>query len=411
MAQPKVRLKQVEKRYGDTVILSALDLDLMDGEFLTLLGPSGCGKTTTLRMIAGFVDPSAGQILLDGSDITRLPPNKRDVGMVFQNYALFPHLTVSDNISFGMKQRRATESERRTRVHELLELVKLQGAEHKYPAQLSGGQRQRVAIARAVAHPPRILLMDEPLGALDLKLRESMQQELRAIQQRLKITTLYVTHDQSEAMVMSDRIVVMNRGHVEQLGTAEDIYLRPATRFVADFVGRINLLAGTWSAPGSVFVGERHLLAPLPSAACTPGQPLPSAAFTPGQPVLLAVRPELVRFLAPGEESGAANVLQGTVRARLFVGNLVHLQVDVGAATLLVESPPGAALPQVGQAVRVCWLAEHSTVLPAEASQPDAHRAVNLQAGAVATAPALSAALPLAFSRPQSLGSGPASTS
>jgi ABC-type Fe3+/spermidine/putrescine transport system ATPase subunit len=203
--------------------------------------------------------------------------------------------------------------------------------------------------------------MDEPLGALDLKLRESMQQELRAIQQRLKITTLYVTHDQSEAMVMSDRIVVMNRGHVEQLGTAEDIYLRPATRFVADFVGRINLLAGTWSAPGFVNFGAHQLHAPLPWA-----------EYTTGQPVLLAVRPELVRFLAPGQEPPCSDVLQGTVRARLFVGNLVHLQVDVGAATLMVESPPSTALPQVGEAICVSWRMEHSTVFPADACRPAA---------------------------------------
>ncbi len=376
MAQVKVRLRQVEKRYGDTVILSALDLDLMDGEFLTLLGPSGCGKTTTLRMIAGFVDPSAGQILLDGSDITRLPPNKRDVGMVFQNYALFPHLTVSENIAFGMKQRRATESERRTRVHELLELVKLQGAEHKYPAELSGGQRQRVAIARAVAHPPRILLMDEPLGALDLKLRESMQQELRAIQQRLKITTLYVTHDQSEAMVMSDRIVVMNRGRVEQVGTAQDIYLRPASRFVADFVGRINLLAVTFVAPGSVRLGAHELLAPAAPV-----------GFAPGQAVLLGLRPEFVKLLAPGQAPAGANVLEGTLRSSLFVGNLVHLQVDVAGTTLLLEQAPGATLPRVGEAVRIAWMPADSTLFsePAGAAAP--------QAAVAPAAPALRRAL------------------
>ena len=216
---PKVVLEGVERRYGDVLALAALDLAVHEGEFLTLLGPSGCGKTTTLRIIAGFVDPTAGHVLINGRDVVRLPPNKREVGMVFQNYALLPHLTVADNIAFGMKQRGASKAARAARVAELLDLIQLAGHEQRYPAELSGGQRQRVAIARAVAHPPAILLMDEPLGALDLKLREAMQQELRAIQKRLCITTLYVTHDQTEAMVMSDRIVVMRNGRVEQIGS------------------------------------------------------------------------------------------------------------------------------------------------------------------------------------------------
>ncbi|WP_345250721.1 ABC transporter ATP-binding protein, partial [Pigmentiphaga soli] len=262
MMQPKVSLQQVQKRYGGATVLAALDLALHEGEFLTLLGPSGCGKTTTLRMVAGFVEPSAGRILMDGADVTRVPPNRREVGMVFQNYALFPHLTVADNIAFGMKQRGATEGERRTRVHELLELVKLQGIGKRYPAELSGGQRQRVAIARAVAHPPKVLLMDEPLGALDLKLREAMQHELRAIQKRLRISTLYVTHDQTEAMVMSDRIVVMNHGRIEQQGSAEDIYLRPSSRFVAQFVGRINFIAAAAEGAGRLSFGGQPLAPP-----------------------------------------------------------------------------------------------------------------------------------------------------
>src|SRR3981189_3333881 len=240
---PKVVLERIRRVCSASAPLAALDLAVHEGEFLTLLGPSGCGKTTTLRIIAGFVDPTAGHVLINGRDVGRLPPNKREVGMVFQNYALLPHLTVADNIAFGMKQRGASKAARAVRVAELLDLIQLAGYEQRYPAEPSGGQRQRVAIARAVAHPPAILLMDEPLGALDLKLREAMQQELRAIQKRLGITTLYVTHDQTEAMFMSDRIVVTRHGRVEQIGSPSEIYRRPASRFVASFVGRINFLS------------------------------------------------------------------------------------------------------------------------------------------------------------------------
>ena len=253
---PKVRLEGVERRYGATIALESLDLDIRDGEFLTLLGPSGCGKTTTLRIIAGFVDPTAGRVLVDGRDVIHLPPSRRDVGMVFQNYALFPHLTVAENIAFGMKQRGARMDARRRRVAELLDLVRMPGYGERYPAELSGGQRQRVAIARAVAHPPKMLLMDEPLGALDLKLRELMQQELRSIQRTLKITTLYVTHDQTEAMTMSDRIVVMQAGRVEQVGEPEQIYMRPASRFVASFVGKINFISVETAGASGMIAGR-----------------------------------------------------------------------------------------------------------------------------------------------------------
>jgi spermidine/putrescine ABC transporter ATP-binding subunit len=346
-----VVLDHVEKRYADTVVLSALDLSLQQGEFLTLLGPSGCGKTTTLRMIAGFVDPSAGRILIDGVDITGLPPNRREVGLVFQNYALFPHMTVAQNIAFGMKQRRATESEQRTRVHELLELVQLQGAAGRYPAELSGGQCQRVAIARAVAHPPQILLMDEPLGALDLKLRESMQRELRAIQQRLRITTLYVTHDQTEAMVMSDRIVVMNRGRVEQLGTASDIYHRPVSRFVAEFVGRINLI-GVRHERG----GDALFVAGIPIAAPSAMPPTPADGR-----LLLAIRPEQMRLLEPGQPTENLSVLDATVSDAVFVGNVVNLQVALPDGMLLtVERRNGEPVPAPGQRVRVGWLPDEA---------------------------------------------------
>ena len=288
---PKVVLEGVERRYGDVLALAALDLAVHEGEFLTLLGPSGCGKTTTLRIIAGFVDPTAGHVLINGRDVVRLPPNKREVGMVFQNYALLPHLTVADNIAFGMKQRGASKAARAARVAELLDLIQLAGHEQRYPAELSGGQRQRVAIARAVAHPPAILLMDEPLGALDLKLREAMQQELRAIQKRLRITTLYVTHDQTEAMVMSDRIVVMRNGRVEQIGSPSEIYRRPASRFVASFVGGINFLAVLNDN------GPRCRANGVPIKLPRQEQPLPAA-------LTLAIRPEWLRILASGRGRG-----------------------------------------------------------------------------------------------------------
>ena len=352
MPTPKVALEKVEGRYGDTVALRALDLVVEDGEFLTLLGPSGCGKTTTLRMIAGFVDPSAGRILIDGREITHLPPNKREVGMVFQNYALFPHLTIGDNIAFALKQRGATQGERARRAGELLDLVRLPGMQGRYPAELSGGQRQRVAIARAIAHPPKILLMDEPLGALDLKLREAMQFELRDLQRKLSITTLYVTHDQGEAMAMSDRIVVMNGGRVEQIGTPEDIYRRPATRFVAEFIGRINFLPAVGTGDGALRVADTRVLAPASAG------PIASGAGC-----TLAVRPEHMRVLPAGAAGGGGNMLRGRVLHSVFAGSHVSLVIDVAGLSVAVDSQVDAPVAVVGAEACVCWLPEHAIVL------------------------------------------------
>ena len=350
--QPKVVLQGVERRYGDVLALAALDLSVNEGEFLTLLGPSGCGKTTTLRIIAGFIDPTAGRVLIDGRDVVRLPPNKREVGMVFQSYALFPHLTVGENIAFGMKQRGASKGDRVRRAAELLDLVQLPGKEARFPAELSGGQRQRVAIARAVAHPPAILLMDEPLGALDLKLRETMQQELRAIQRKLAITTLYVTHDQTEAMVMSDRIVVMKDGRVEQIGSPSEIYMRPATRFVASFVGRINFL------PVVIDGGPRCRSSGAPLL-------LPSGGSSAAGAVTLGIRPEWLRVLTAEEPAVGCNVLVGHVVDSVFAGSHVAIRADIGNGTVLtVEAVPRADLPQTGQAVRIAWAPENAIVLP-----------------------------------------------
>ncbi len=247
-ASPAVRLEGVEKRYGDVVAVAGIDLDVRDGEFFSMLGPSGSGKTTTLRMIAGFELPTAGRVLLHGADVTTVPPFDRDVNTVFQDYALFPHMTVGDNVAYGLMVRKVPKAERATRVTDALRMVRLDGFEKRKPSQLSGGQRQRVALARALVNRPRVLLLDEPLGALDLKLREEMQIELKAIQQQVGITFIYVTHDQEEALTMSDRMAVFNGGRIEQIGAPAEVYERPASRFVAGFVGTSNLLSGEVAA-------------------------------------------------------------------------------------------------------------------------------------------------------------------
>jgi spermidine/putrescine transport system ATP-binding protein len=346
---PKVRLDGVERRYGATLALESLSLDIRDGEFLTLLGPSGCGKTTTLRIIAGFIDPTAGRVLIDGRDLIQLPPSRRDIGMVFQNYALFPHLTVAENIAFGMKQRGASLEARRRRVTELLDLVQMPAFGERYPAELSGGQRQRVAIARAVAHPPKMLLMDEPLGALDLKLREQMQQELRAIQRALKITTLYVTHDQTEAMTMSDRIVVMQAGRVEQVGEPEQIYTCPASRFVASFVGRINFMSIRTVGTSAVIAGRQIKL--------------PTVHFDERpRDMTLGLRPEHLRLLPAADQ--AMNALPGIVRDRIFAGSHVSLSVEIADGTILsAELPLGDGALAKGSQVQIAWKPEDAILL------------------------------------------------
>jgi spermidine/putrescine ABC transporter ATP-binding subunit len=352
----QVTLRGAVKHYGDVVALDTLDLDIEEGEFLTLLGPSGCGKTTTLRLIAGFIDPTAGQILIDGEDVTGLPPQKRQIGMVFQDYALFPHLTIGENVGFGLKERGAPKSHIQERVAELLELVHLPDVEDRYPVELSGGQQQRVALARAVAFPPRVLLMDEPLGALDLKLREAMQNELRRIQQELKITTVYVTHDQHEAMTMSDRIAVMNLGNLIQLDTAHEIYTRPKTKFVADFVGKINFLPGTvvvdegdW---GMVDVAKTSIRVPKSASAEISGE------------VTVGLRPEHLIIGAVGSTgANAENSVQGKIIDRIFAGNLLHVSVEVDGNELMVEAKPSDDIPGDGTSVRVHWAPDHVVLL------------------------------------------------
>jgi len=349
-----VVLKQVTKRYGDTHAVRGLDLDIREGEFLTLLGPSGCGKTTTLRMIAGFVLPSSGTVYLGDEDVTRLPPNKRDIGMVFQDYALFPHMTIGENIAFGLTERRIDKLAIGRRVRELLNLVQLVDVEGRYPPELSGGQQQRIAVARAVAYSPKVLLMDEPLGALDLKLREAMQTEIRQIQQRLGTTTIYVTHDQTEAMHMSDRIVVMKDGMIEQMGSAEEIYNRPRTRFVADFIGQINLLDGA-------VVGREDRFAVVDVDGVRVR--IASASQALGH-VTVGIRPQHLALAANGAADAACNLLPGRIKGRTFSGNLVHIEVELdGGQRVTIETRPEDVTGDAGSRVRVQWRPERGTVL------------------------------------------------
>jgi putative spermidine/putrescine transport system ATP-binding protein len=344
---PAVRLDGVAKRFRDVVAVDGLDLEIADGEFFSMLGPSGSGKTTTLRMIAGFEVPSAGRIFLHGRDITDVPPFDRDVNTVFQDYALFPHLSVGDNIAYGLVVRRVGAAERRQRVAEALRMVRLTGLEGRRPGQLSGGQRQRVALARALVNRPRVLLLDEPLGALDLKLREEMQIELKAIQQQVGITFIYVTHDQEEALTMSDRLAVFNDGRIEQVGTPADVYERPTSPFVAGFVGTSNLLTG--DAARAVF-GE-------------------DGTFT--------VRPEKIRLsapeAAPADDEGSA---RGSIREVVYLGPDTRYIVDLDAGGRLVvtqqnlETSSMEALAAQGEPVRLIWKRRHVLGLAASEARP-----------------------------------------
>ena len=352
----RVLLTNVVKKFGDVTALKSLDLEVREGEFLTLLGPSGCGKTTTLRLIAGFQSPTSGSILLGEEDVTKVAPQHREIGMVFQDYALFPHLTIGDNIGFGLKERGYHKDKTKQRVGELLDLIRLPEVYDRYPSEVSGGQQQRIAVARAVAYPPRVLLMDEPLGALDLKLREVMQTELRRIQQELSITTVYVTHDQTEAMNMSDTIVVMNQGEIEQQGGAKEIYNAPKTSFVANFVGQVNVIKGNVSGVESEGVRVETSVGNL---LC---RKLDTVAT--GSEVLVAIRPELISL--NGEQSGGGheNRVQGQVILKSFAGNLLNVTVALeGGNEFLVEDRPKDQHCNVGDQAVLTWSAEDAILL------------------------------------------------
>ncbi len=378
MPEHDVRLERVTKRFHDVTAVDDLSLQIEPGEFFSMLGPSGCGKTTTLRMIGGFELPTAGTIFLGDAEVTDLPPFKRDVNTVFQNYALFPHLNVFENVAFGLRRKKAEQAEIRTRVGEMLELVELPGYELRKPAQLSGGQQQRVALARALINHPRVLLLDEPLGALDLKLRKQMQIELKRIQTEVGITFIYVTHDQEEAMTMSDRIAVMRAGHIEQLGPPEELYERPRTSFVAGFLGVSNLLDGSVASRDgdamTVRLGDGSMVR------------APAEGVDGATEVRVGVRPEKLRVVAVGEDAGAAvdsslNSLAGTILDASYVGVSTQYLIDTGGGQRLtvyaqnLETSGSRAAIADGQRVRVTWRPEHTFVIggPHEHHGTDPH--------------------------------------
>ncbi|MGW3205584.1 ABC transporter ATP-binding protein [Streptomyces sp. NPDC001135] len=353
-ATPAVRLDGVSKQFGDSYAVHRLDLDIEAGHFFSLLGPSGCGKTTSLRMIGGFSDPTEGAVLLAGEDVTALPPNKRNVNTVFQSYALFDHLSVADNVGFGLKRTGVAKAELRQRVGEMLELVQLSGLADRKPRTLSGGQRQRVALARALVNRPAVLLLDEPLAALDLKLRRQMQVELKQIQREVGITFVFVTHDQDEALTMSDRIAVMNEGRVEQCGTPEDVYEHPASRFVASFMGTSNLMGGTYRG------GE---------VALDGGPALPVGArpgIADGTAVSVSVRPEKI-WLSDFEPG--MSMLSGVIRETVYSGPTTTYLIELAPGVTLSVLEQNTARARMedrwsgGETVEFGWRPEHCLVL------------------------------------------------
>ena len=348
----RLQIERLSKQYGPVTAVREVSLDVRDGEFVVLLGPSGCGKTTTLRMIAGFVAPTGGRVLLGGSDVTTLPPWKRNAGMVFQSYALFPHLTVAENVAFGLEMRSVPKADIPARIAEALRMVRLDGLAERLPRNLSGGQQQRVALARALVIRPDVLLLDEPLSNLDAKLRETVRVEIRELQKKLGITTVMVTHDQEEALIMADRLVVMSEGQVRQVGSQRDLYERPADRFVAGFVGRSNLLAGRVTGPGR-FETEAGV-----AIACRDG------ALGPGT---IALRPE--RLALGAAAAGLDNRLSGTVELVSYLGASIDVHIRVSTKDRVVVSLPNradGALPKEGDRIDVGWPATAGVVLAEE---------------------------------------------
>jgi spermidine/putrescine transport system ATP-binding protein len=363
-----VRLVDVVKKFGDAAAVDHIDLEVRDGEFFSLLGPSGCGKTTTLRMIGGFEQPTSGLIELQGQDVTWLPPYRRNVNTVFQNYALFPHLTIYENVAFGLRRKGVKADEIKSRVIEMLKLVELPGFEGRKPTQISGGQAQRVALARALINRPAVLLLDEPLGALDLKLRKQMQVELKRIQQEVGITFIYVTHDQEEAMTMSDRIAVMNRGRYEQLGDPESLYERPTTRFVAGFLGISNLIPATVEA-----IEGDYATARIGDDARIK---VPRALVNGTKSVSIGVRPEKIRLSERSADSPQGhNRLIGVVRDASYMGVSTQYLVESqdGNLTVYEQNVARATRAELwarGDEVQMTWSPDHSFVVPADGPEP-----------------------------------------
>ena len=355
---PIVRLSHVEKDFGDTRVVKDLNLDIAPGEFLTLLGPSGCGKTTTLRMIAGFETASRGEIFLEGIEVSGKKPNERDVNTVFQNYALFPHMNVEDNIAFGLVEKRIPKQERRVRVEEMIKLVQLEGMEKRMPDQMSGGQKQRVAIARALVNRPKVLLLDEPLGALDLKLRKQMQLELKHLQKKLGITFIYVTHDQEEALTMSDRIAVMKNGYLKQVGTPEQIYNHPTSKFVAGFIGETNII----EAYVEQMQGDKMKLSMESGSAW-----VDSEGFVPEEMVYVCVRPEHLKI--SGKKVEGFNI-RGRVKEHIFVGSSIKTVVELAnEQELRIANTPEMQLYGIGSIVNVYWKDDRDVILHTKEEQ------------------------------------------
>jgi len=363
----RLSLTRLTKRYPGTTAVDAMDLDVGSGEFVTLLGPSGSGKTTTLMMVAGFTPPSEGEIAIDDRPITGMAPEHRNIGVVFQNYALFPHMTVVDNVAFPLRMRRRPRAEIRTRVARALDMVHLAGLGGRLPRQLSGGQQQRVALARALVFDPGLLLMDEPLGALDRNLREQMKLEIKRIHHDVGVTVLYVTHDQEEALTMSDRVALMDRGRIAQLGSAEDLYERPASRFVAEFIGESNLLEGRVESAdgGTVFVdgrGVRLRVAPGPQAPRS------------GEPYTLMVRPEKIA-LGPAGADPIEEGLAGAVEEVVYVGEFTRYRVRVAPGVVIgVKTANTHAVfrAKPGDPVRLRWAAADAYLVPMSTPRQEA---------------------------------------
>ncbi|KAA1424524.1 ABC transporter ATP-binding protein [Mumia zhuanghuii] len=364
MTTTTVSLRGISKAYGTVTAVDGLDLDIAEGEFLSLLGPSGCGKTTLLRMIGGFEEPDAGELLLSGESVVGVPPNRRAVNTVFQAYALFPHMTVAQNVAYGLRQRRQgqprpSRAELAERVREALALVRMSEYADRRPKKLSGGQQQRVALARAIVNRPDVLLLDEPLSALDRNLREQMQVELKLIQRQVGITFVFVTHDQAEALSMSDRIVVMNAGHIEQVGTPQEVYGSPATAFVAGFIGTQNFADGI--VKDRVVVADEVTYAPELSAL---------DGLEDGRTVRVAVRAEAVTVVAEPLPVGTANTAVGTLAGTAFLGDVVqHVVLCEDGREILARTAAAGAQPlATGALVGVTWAPESVHVYPADAS-------------------------------------------